>query len=199
MNKELRDRFLLPILIPVGALAFIAFLALAVSYVLLNVPHAVATGIALMLAFNLLMGFTAAAAAPKISKISMGMLAGIAMVPLVVGGAAVAGVVEFEEDHGDGEEIDAEVVELAANNLQFDKDELSVPADTAFILQFDNQEAQPHNVAILEEQGSAESLFRGEIVTGPEVIEYDVDPIAEGEYYFLCDVHPNMNGTVTVG
>jgi hypothetical protein len=26
-----------------------------------------------------------------------------------------------------------------------------------------------------------------------------VDPIAEGEYYFHCDIHPNMNGTVVVG
>lgn len=196
MNKELRDRFLLPILIPVGALAFVAFLALVVSYILLNVPHAVATGIALMLAFNLLMGFTAVSAMEKVSKFSMSMLAGIAMVPLLVGGVAAAGIVEFPDDHGDEEELP--VVEIAANNLQFDTDELTVPADTPFIIRFDNQEAQPHNVAILEEEGSSQALFRGEIFTGPDVVEYEVDPIPAGEYYFLCEVHPTMNGTVTV-
>lgn len=199
MNNEYRDRFLLPILIPVGALAFIAFLALAVSYVLLNVPHAVATGIALMLAFNMLMGFAAAAAKPNLGRSSMSMLVGIAFVPLLVGGAAAAGVVEFPDDHGDDHgEGEMPVVEIAANNLQFDKDELAIPADTAFVLEFDNQEAQPHNVAILEEEGSSEALFRGEIITGPDTVEYEVEPIAAGEYYFLCDVHPNMNGTVTV-
>ncbi len=153
MSNEYRDRFLLPILIPVGALAFIAFLALAVSYVLLNVPHAVATGIALMLAFNMLMGFAAAAAKPNLGRSSMGMLVGIAFVPLLVGGVAAAGVVEFPDAHGDDHgEGEGPVVEIAASNLQFDKDELVVPADTAFVLEFDNQEAQPHNVAILEEE-----------------------------------------------
>ncbi|MBW3591659.1 MAG: cupredoxin domain-containing protein [Actinobacteria bacterium] len=198
MNNEMRDRFLLPILIPVGALAFVAFLALSVSYILLNVPHAVATGVALMLAFNLLMVFAAAAAAPNMSRLSMGMLGGIVLVPLLVGGVAAAGVVEFPDDHGEGGEGDMPVVEIAANNLQFDKDELIIPADTAFVLQFDNQEAQPHNVAILEEEGSSEALFREDPFTGPEVVEWEVEPIPAGEYYFLCEVHPNMNGTATV-
>lgn len=198
MNKELRDRFLLPILIPVGALAFVAFLALAVSYILLNVPHAVATGVALLLAFNLLMGFTALSAMETVNKFSMSMIAGIAMVPLLVGGVAAAGIVEFpDEGHGD-EGGEGPVVEIAANNLQFDTDSLTVPADTPFVIQFDNQESQPHNVAILAEEGSSEVLFQGEIITGPEVIEYEVEPIPAGEYFFLCEVHPTMNGTVTV-
>ncbi|MEX2588444.1 MAG: cupredoxin domain-containing protein [Actinomycetota bacterium] len=196
MNNEMRDRLLLPILIPVGALAFIGFLALSVSYILLNVPHTVATGIALLLAFNLLMGFAAAAAAKKLGKASMSMLAGIALVPLLIGGAAVAGVVDFPDDHAEEEELP--VVEIAADNLQFDKDELNIPADTPFILRFENQEAQPHNVTILEEEGASEAVFREDFFPGPEVREWEVEPIPAGEYYFLCDVHPNMNGTAIV-
>lgn len=198
MNNEMRDRFLLPILIPVGALAFVAFLALSVSYVFLNVPHAVATGIALMLAFNLLMVFAALASAPKMSRFSMGMLGCIVLVPLLVGGVAAAGVVEFPDDHAEGGEGEMPVVEIAAENLQFDTDELTIPADTAFVLRFDNQDTAPHNVTILEEEGSSEALFREDPFGGPETVEWEVDPIPAGEYYFLCDVHPNMNGTVTV-
>lgn len=197
MSNDFRDRLLLPVLIPLGAIAFIACLALVVSYVLLNVPHAVATGIALMLAFNLLMGFAAAAAAPRIGRFSLGVIGGIALVPLLIGGAAATGVVQFEDDHA-GEEEELPVVEIAANNLQFDKDTLEIPADTAFILRFDNQEAQPHNVTILEEEGSANALFREDPFTGPEVVEWEVEPIPAGEYYFLCDVHPTMNGTAIV-
>jgi plastocyanin len=35
-------------------------------------------------------------------------------------------------------------------------------------------------------------------VTGPASIDYEIPAIPAGEYYFHCDVHPNMNGTVVV-
>jgi plastocyanin len=31
------------------------------------------------------------------------------------------------------------------------------------------------------------------------VTTYDVPELEAGTYYFQCDVHPNMNGTVTAG
>ncbi|CAN5812105.1 hypothetical protein BH23ACT12_BH23ACT12_13420 [soil metagenome] len=195
-EDNMRDRLILPVLIPVGALAFILFLAIVLSQILLNVPAEIATAVAAMLAFNLLIAFSVTAAKPEGGRFLMLILSAVVAVPLVLGGAAAAGIVplpEEEEDHGP----EAPVVEIAANNLAFNKSELAIPADTEFTLVFDNQEAQPHNVAILEAQGSANALFRGAIITGPEVSEETVDPIAAGEYYFQCDVHPNMSGTVT--
>jgi len=195
-DDMMRDRLILPVLIPVGALAFLLFLALVISQILINVPAAVAVAIATMLAVNLLIVCSVLAARPNGGRPLMMALSGIAVVPLLFGAAAASGMVHFpgEDDHGDG--AAGTSVHIAANNLDFDVDELSVPADEAFVIAFDNQEAQPHNVAILEEQGSATALFRGEIVTGPQQIDYEVEPIPAGEYYFLCDVHPNMNGTV---
>ncbi|MEX0791373.1 MAG: cupredoxin domain-containing protein [Actinomycetota bacterium] len=195
-EDKMRDRLILPVLIPVGALAFILFLALLLSQILLNVPAEIATAVAMMLAFNLLIAFSVMAAKPDGGRLLMVVLSAVVAVPLVLGGAAAAGIVplpEDEEDHGP----EAPTVEIAANNLAFDKTELAIPADTEFVLVFNNMEAQPHNVAILEAQGSANALFRGTIVTGPEVLEETVSPIAAGEYYFQCDVHPNMAGTVT--
>jgi plastocyanin len=197
-DDNMRDRLILPILIPVGALAFVLFLALVMSQVLLNVPAEIATAVAIMTAINMLIAFSVMANKPDGGRPLLIALTAIAVVPLVLGAAAASGVVplpEEEEEHGEGE--GGPSVQIAASNLQFDTDQLDVPADTAFVLAFNNQEAQPHNVAILEAQGSANALFRGEIVTGPAETEYEVDSIAAGEYYFQCDVHPNMSGTVT--
>jgi plastocyanin len=57
----------------------------------------------------------------------------------------------------------------------------------------------PHNIAIYTDSSLSEALFQGEIVTGPATAQYEVPPEPAGEYYFQCDVHPTMNGTVTVG
>jgi plastocyanin len=134
------------------------------------------------------------AAKPDAGRLLVIGLGAIAVVPLLLGAAATAvnfpGEEEEEAAAGGGE------VTLAAQNLAFDSQELQIPADTAFTLVFNNQEAQPHNVSILESQGSGTALFRGEVVTGPKETEYKVDAIPAGEYYFQCDVHPNMSGTV---
>jgi mono/diheme cytochrome c family protein len=57
-----------------------------------------------------------------------------------------------------------EIVQLAALNIQFDQTELFAPADTPFVIRFDNQEAVPHNVQIKDANGTA--IFTGEIITG---------------------------------
>ena len=86
-------------------------------------------------------------------------------------------------------------IEIAANNLQFDTDAFEVPADTPFCITFENQEAQPHNVAIYDE---SEALFSGEILQEPGSITYQVPALPAGEYRFICEVHPDMAGDVTV-
>jgi plastocyanin len=197
-DNDLRERLLLPVLIPVGALAFVGFLAMTMASVLLRVPHNVATAVALMVAFNLLVAFAVLALKPDIGKSLMLLMAGVAVFPVLLGAAAAAGIVPVEGG-GEEEKAAAAAVELSAQSLSFNVQELEVPADTEFEIAFNNQEAQPHNVAILESQGSPNALFKGEIVTGPEETTYQVDPIPAGNYYFQCDVHPTMNGTVVAG
>jgi plastocyanin len=89
-------------------------------------------------------------------------------------------------------------VEISAENLAFDTSELQLPADGATIHFANQDDGQTHNVAIYTEAGG-DPLFNGEIITGPAEIDYDVPPIDPGDYYFQCDVHPQMNGSVTVG
>jgi plastocyanin len=36
------------------------------------------------------------------------------------------------------------------------------------------------------------------VITGPAQITYEVPALEAGTYTFICSVHPNMTGTVTV-
>ncbi len=91
-------------------------------------------------------------------------------------------------------------VTVTAQNVAFDTDTISLPADTASTIVFHNRDAGiQHNIAIFEDDTMATVLFRGELVTGPGTADYRIPPLPAGEYYFHCDVHPNMNGTVVVG
>ena len=89
---------------------------------------------------------------------------------------------------------------LVASGIAFDQGCLAVPADTAFTIAFDNQDADvPHNVAIWPEDGK-KALFTGDLVTGPSQITYDVDGLPAGTYVFRCDIHPTtMSGMLEVG
>jgi plastocyanin len=90
---------------------------------------------------------------------------------------------------------DADVT-LTAMNIQYVETTLTAPADTAFTIAFDNQDTVPHDVVIKDAGGG--TVFAGEIVTGPTVVVYDVPAIPAGSYTYVCSIHPNMTGTLTV-
>jgi plastocyanin len=85
----------------------------------------------------------------------------------------------------------------ASSATSFDTKLLIVPAGRPFDLVFDNKQAGvPHNVKIADSAAQATILFDGEVVTGPVQVTYHVPALEAGDYYFLCKIHPNMNGTV---
>jgi plastocyanin len=90
-------------------------------------------------------------------------------------------------------------IAVAAQDIAFDTDTIELPADTPATIAFDNRDAGvQHNIAIYEDETLSTVLFQGELITGPATVEYQIPPLPEGEYYFHCDVHPNMKGTVIV-
>jgi plastocyanin len=92
------------------------------------------------------------------------------------------------------------VIELSADNLEFDAPCLVAPAGEPFTIRFVNREAQPHNVAVYDDSSKANEHFRGEpIITGPDAeVDYEVPALEAGEYFFDCQVHPAMNGALYI-
>ena len=83
---------------------------------------------------------------------------------------------------------------IVAKDLKFVQTDVTVPADKPFAIAFDNQDGAPHNVAI--SNASGQGVFKGDIVSSSKVT-YQVPALAAGTYTFICDVHPDMKGTIT--
>ena len=91
------------------------------------------------------------------------------------------------------------VLQLAAHNVQYDQTSLQATAGQAFTIKFTNNDAGvPHNVSIHQGSATGPEVFRGEIFPGVDVRSYAVPALPAGTYAFVCSVHPNMNGTLTV-
>ncbi len=87
-------------------------------------------------------------------------------------------------------------VTLTAQNIAFVQQALEAPAGRAFTVAFDNLDAAPHNLEIMDASGA--SVFKGDLVNGPAAKVYSVPALPAGQYAFRCTVHPAMTGTLTV-
>jgi plastocyanin len=89
---------------------------------------------------------------------------------------------------------------VTASGLAFDTQTITLPANKPYTLTFDNEDSGvPHDIAIFPDASATNPLFTGDIVVGVKTVQYQIPPLKPGSYYFHCDVHPDMNGTVTVG
>jgi len=88
--------------------------------------------------------------------------------------------------------------QIAADQVAFDKSCLTAPAGKPFTLKFDNKEAVGHNVAIFKgADANSGAAFTGQIITGPQVVDYQVPALEAGRHFYRCDVHPQaMTGTL---
>jgi plastocyanin len=111
----------------------------------------------------------------------------------------VPGATDPTTGGGGGAITTGTTVNLVAQNIAFDQAEITVPANTTFTIDFDNRDSGiPHNVAIHKDSPTGEAVFTGDIVTGPAQKVYTIGGLNAGTYAFVCSVHPNMTGTLTV-
>jgi len=199
-----RQSLLLPILLPAGVLIVIGLVLFGFSRVLLAVSHAAATVVALIVAVAVVALAGWVASRQRVTGATLfSMVAAVAGVAMVAGGLAVVAAPLHEEGGG---EPGGEAVVLALTAPEgaavdgFSTDALAAPSDEAFTIAFDNADPSiQHNVVLFDgPDADAPALFTGELVTGPAQVDYRVEPLPEGEYFFHCEVHPTtMIGTLT--
>ena len=90
-------------------------------------------------------------------------------------------------------------LQIRARSLKFDTKTLVAAAKSDITLSFENDDAGIlHNLAVYRDKSAKERIFAGELVNGPRTVEYHFDVPLEGDYYFRCDTHPDMNGAFLV-
>jgi plastocyanin len=80
------------------------------------------------------------------------------------------------------------------SELEFEPDEVSVPAGAPVAVTFENRASLPHNLTF----GAPINVATAPVVDpgASETIEFDAP--APGDYTFMCTIHPGMEGTLTI-
>jgi plastocyanin len=208
---EVRFKVPLPLAIPLVALAAIAIAAITFSRVLLSLPKEGAVVVAMVLAANVLGACTFIALKPKMTGATMLELAAVVIYPVLIGvviastgigGGAHGSEHGPEEAPGGGAGTGVAAGAVVAEGLAFGTDTIELQAGGQASIPFNNEDTAEHNVAIYANQEDgvafADPLFQGEVIQGGQSITYEFKAPKKGTYYFQCDIHPNMNGQVTV-
>lgn len=191
-------RGLPPVAIPIIALAGMLILVFSASRILLAVSKTSAVVVATFLAANVLIGAAVVSAGRWVRNRPASFPLLVLSAVMVVAAGAVAWPLSAPEEHGP----EGVPVPIVAEAVAFTPTEITVPADEALLIEFDNRDAgTQHNVHIGETEApptpADAGLFIGEIIAGPAEITYHLEEgLPPGSYGFICDVHPNMVGTL---
>ncbi|CAN5726941.1 hypothetical protein BH20ACT2_BH20ACT2_21420 [soil metagenome] len=91
--------------------------------------------------------------------------------------------------------VSAGEVTVVAEDLAWDPKCIEAPAKEPFTIVVDNRDdGIAHNIHLLE----APEPNATELENGPVTQELELTLVA-GEYRYVCDIHPNMTGTLSVG
>ncbi len=192
MNERLHDRFVVPIGLPGTIIVLAGIGVISLSRLMLALSREAAPVVGSIIAFLILGGFYLVSSRQLGRRTLTTLAVGSAGLVLASG---VAGAVKGEREFHHPEAGHAFV--LAAENLEFDKSDLDLPAEAEIKLKFENHDDVQHNFALLEREGG-EPLFRGDIIGKGRTV-YEFTTPEAGTFYFQCDVHPvEMNGRVRV-
>jgi plastocyanin len=88
-------------------------------------------------------------------------------------------------------------VTITAAGLEFDANVIEAPAGEGFTITLVNSDSVPHNISVYTEEGGT-SISEGTIINGGETTQIEVEALEAGEYFWVCDLHPDMNGALVV-
>jgi plastocyanin len=84
---------------------------------------------------------------------------------------------------------------IVAKDMKFVGGPVEVKAGANVTIHFDNQDSAPHNVAVYTDSSASSPISVGEIVTSGKKDQV-VPALKPGSYFFRCDVHHHMTGTI---
>jgi hypothetical protein len=122
----------------------------------------------------------------------LGLVLGVALAVAACSGGGGAGLGYASPPPS----LDPNSPTISAVNVAFEHSQVGVPANSPFILVFDNQDTVGHNVSIYRDSAYQYQVFQGVIFSGPATRWYPVPALAPGTYSFRCDLHTNMAGTI---
>lgn len=191
-----------PFTYPVLAVLLGGVVALSVSRLYLTITEEAAIVVSGLVATVLFLGCLVLASGRNAGRRLTGGLAGLALVTVVGAGAASAARGEREiEHHVEGEVTEQE---LHAEGILYDKAELTL---TEGKVRFTFENADPkgtyHNVGIYSEREAGQPFVAILPIDGgtegTSLIDTHVVGLQPGaSYFFRCDFHPAMVGTVEV-
>jgi plastocyanin/heme-degrading monooxygenase HmoA len=218
---EATERLALPMLVPLGVLAFALLVIYGLSRIYLELDNDVATGLAAGIAVGILATAWFLVSRPSVPGWQVASI-GVVAAAVLAGGALFA-VIDDDDGEATAEEPSAAASPAAGETpaappagtvldvtmiptIKFDTDRITIPADGEVTVRADNQDtAIFHNWAIYESRAVAESegpsaaIALTEICAAPCTDEATFTAPPPGEYFFRCDVHPlQMVGTVIV-
>lgn len=121
--------------------------------------------------------------------IRLSFLAGAMIVVLAACGSSTA--------NGPAADPSTADVTVTSTDMVFDTETMTVAAGEPFTVVLVNEDTMPHNIAVYTDESASEELFVGEMVTDG-TITYEIGALEAGEYFFRCDLHPEMAGTFVV-
>ena len=129
-----------------------------------------------------------------------GALIALAIVMVSVLAACSGGDDASEPADGDGggtATVTDGAVEITAADLAFDATTIEATAGEDFTITLVNDDSAPHNISIYSEEGG-DQIVLGDTAEAGQTVTVDVSALEPGTYYFQCDIHPDMNGSVVV-
>jgi plastocyanin len=110
------------------------------------------------------------------------------------GGLAAYGVGQRPEERKAGPPPQT----VIAKNIAYTTQQLKVPAGAPITVNFKNEDTVPHNMDFTVDQAGSQTFYKQDPLPGPISASYQFTAPKAGTYYYHCDVHPNMTGTLTV-
>lgn len=195
----MRERLVLPILIPIAVAGVIFLLIFSASRVLLALEAHYATPLALLLALGILAVSALLATGPRVSRTLLYLLTAVPASTVIAVGLYLAVRPGEEAAAGTGGPAPVTTITMVATDNKFSLTEITIPVNTEITFTLDNKGQAIHNWHVLNLKDKDGKDITTQLLTGgkSETIKFTVTQT--GTFDFLCDVHPvEMRGKLTV-